>query len=213
MLDLAVVLALAARCAPDVSPPTLAALAYAESRFDPLAIGVNGARPIRQPTSRQEAIRTARRLIESGANIDLGLAQINSSNLGWLSLSIPDAFDPCRNLTAAATVLRAGFRPVSDQPNDRQHALRVALSRYNTGHPDRGFRNGYVSRVEASGRRLGVLKTPDASAGADHAESPAWGSSAPVAAWPAWDVFAAGSARQALVFASERPHQTRSVVP
>ena len=124
MLDLALVLALSAQCAPGVSPQTLAAIAHTESRFNPLAIGVNRGAAVRQPRTREEAGRVARRLIASGANIDLGLAQINSSNLGWLRLSVEDAFDPCRNLTAAGTVLRAGFDPASTA-FDRQQALRV----------------------------------------------------------------------------------------
>ena len=49
MLDLASVLALSQSCAPSVAPQTLAAIAHVESRFDPLAIGVNGngSRPAR----------------------------------------------------------------------------------------------------------------------------------------------------------------------
>ena len=123
MLELAAVLALSQACAPSVAPETLAAIAHVESRFDPLAIGVNrgGPAPARSRDAR-EAARTARALLSRGANIDLGLAQINSSNLDWLDLSVEDAFDPCRNLAAAATVLKAdtGFpgvrRPTASRP-------------------------------------------------------------------------------------------------
>ena len=217
MLDLALVLALSAQCAPGVSPQTLAAVAHAESRFDPLAIGVNGGGAVRQPRSRDEAIRTARRLLASGANIDLGIAQINSANLAWLNLSIEDAFDPCRNLAAAATVLRAGFRPVSAQPLERRRALRVALSRYNTGHPDRGFRNGYVARVEASGLRLGLAAVaapaaaalrPDGLVVTATDEPPA-----PVAPTPPWDVFGRVRSSAVLLFMSDPQPQTWSLIP
>ena len=94
MLDLAAVLALSQACAPSVAPETLAAIAHVESRFDTLAIGVNGGgrRPPRAGDA-PEAIRTARRLLAQGANIDLGLAQINSDNLAWLGLSVEQAFD------------------------------------------------------------------------------------------------------------------------
>lgn len=140
MLELAAVLALSQACAPSVAPETLAAIAHVESRFDPLAIGVNrgGIAPARARDA-SEAARVARALLARGANIDLGLAQINSSNLGWLRLSIEDAFDPCRNLAAAATVLRAGYQVSGDAATDRQAALRIALSRYNTGDARRGF--------------------------------------------------------------------------
>ena len=160
MLDLAFVLALSQSCAPSVAPQTLAAIAHVESRFDPLAIGVNGngPRPARARDAR-EAAATARRLLDRGANLDLGLAQINSDNLGWLGLSVEDTFDPCLNLRAAATVLRAGYRPSGEAPAHRQAALRVALSRYNTGDAGRGFRNGYVARVEQAAVALD-LATP-----------------------------------------------------
>lgn len=152
MLDLATVLALAADCAPAVSPRTLAAVAFAESRFDPLAIGVNRGAPLaRRPSDRPDAIRIVRTRLARGENLDLGLAQINSANLGWLGLSAEEVLDPCRNLNAAAVVLGEGYGP---EPGDEQAGLRRALSRYNTGHPTRGIANGYVGRVENALRRL-----------------------------------------------------------
>lgn len=47
-------------------------------------------------------------MISAGRRVDLGLAQINSKNLGWLGLSVEAAFDSCQNLAAAARVLQAG---------------------------------------------------------------------------------------------------------
>src|SRR5690606_17542721 len=92
MLDLNLILGLSAACAPGVAPETLAAIAYVESRFDPLAIGVNaGPRPAARPRDATEAARTARDLLARGANLDLGVAQINSANLGWLGLSVEAA--------------------------------------------------------------------------------------------------------------------------
>lgn len=191
MLDLAVVLALSQSCAPSVAPQTLAAIAHVESRFDPLAIGVNGGgdRP-RRARDRADAILIARGLLSRGANLDLGLAQINSENLDWLGLSVEDAFDPCRSLNAAATVLRGGYRPLTDTPAGRQAALRVALSRYNTGDARRGFLNGYVARVEQAAVTLNLtpashptLRAEDApSSGLTPTDTPA-----------PWDVFARGT--------------------
>jgi type IV secretion system protein VirB1 len=202
MLDLAMVLSLAQACAPEAAPETLAAVAYAESRFDPLAIGVNrGPRPARRPQDRAEAARLARSLLARGADLDLGLAQINSGNLAWLGLSVEDAFDPCRNLAASATVLRAGYRPDGGRPHQRQAALRVALSRYNTGHPERGFRNGYVARVEAAAARLfPALRAPAA------ALSPGRPIQLEAEAPPAaWDVFARGRTDSVVTFPTETP--------
>ncbi len=199
MLDLAAVMTLAQACAPDVAPQTLSAIAYAESRFDPLAIGVNaGPRPPRRPQDGAEAARLARSLIARGADLDLGLAQINSGNLAWLGLSVEAAFDPCRNLAAAATVLRAGYRPAGPSAHHQQAALRAALSRYNTGHPHRGVRNGYVARVEAAAVRLGVAAaTPVVPTDPDPAPPPPP---------PDWDVFARARFSAVLAFApSESP--------
>lgn len=204
MLDLAFVLALSQSCAPSVAPQTLAAIAHVESRFDPLAIGVNGngPRPARARDAR-EAAATARRLLDRGAKLDLGLAQINSDNLGWLGLSVEDTFDPCLNLRAAATVLRAGYRPSGEAPAHRQAALRVALSRYNTGDAGRGFRNGYVARVEQAAVALD-LATPltAAAVGATGATLP---ETPPPRTPPAsWDVFARGPVQVAFSTSDDR---------
>ena len=195
MLDLAVVLALSQTCAPTVAPQTLAAIAHVESRFDPLAIGVNrGPRPRARPRDAAEAAAIATALIARGSNVDLGIAQINSANLGWLGLSVEAAFDPCRNLEAAGVVLTAGYRPASPDASARQAALRVALSRYNTGDAHRGFRNGYVARVERAARDLALsLPSPPPPPAQTAAITPI-----PDPA-PAWDVFARPTTR-VLVF-------------
>ena len=162
MLDLAAVILLATQCAPAVAAETIISIVDVESRFDPLAIGVNsGPRLPGRPTNADEAARVARRLIKAGGSVDLGIAQINSGNLGWLGLSIEDAFEPCANLKAAARILTENFRTAAKTEADPQEALRAALSLYNTGHPRRGVQNGYVARVESSARRLlPAIKTP-----------------------------------------------------
>lgn len=195
MLDLAAILLLAQSCAPQAAPATLAAVAYAESRFDPLAIGVNrGPRPSRRPRDAADAARITRDLLQRGANLDLGVAQINSDNLGWLGLSPEGAFDPCRNLAAAGQVLRAGYRPKAGETP--QQSLRVALSRYNTGHPGRGFRNGYVAKVEAAAETLGLARAaPEVPNTLQRPHAPP----APVAVW---DVFGRARAAATLVLAS-----------
>ena len=147
---------LAQTCAPVVHPQTLAALVRTESRFRPFAIGVNygKAQLPKQPTTKQEAIEAARSLIGKGYNIDMGLGQINSANLGWLGLSVEDVFDPCVNLQAAARVLTSNFQRAAKGTHDPQQALRSALSAYNTGNFSRGFSNGYVGKVLASNSAL-----------------------------------------------------------
>lgn len=200
MLDAQAVTVLSQQCAPGVAPATLLAIVRAESGLDPLAIGVNAvAAPRPRPTTRTEAIAAARALVAAGRDIDLGLAQINVRNLARLGLSLEAAFDPCRNLAAAGVVLRTGYRPAEGA--DPQAALRVALSRYNTGHPERGFRNGYVARVEQAAARLG-LAAPGALRssriiGAAARPAPA----APPPAPASWDVFAQARFSAVLAFA------------
>ena len=151
ILQLASVVALAQQCAPSVAPETLVSVVHAESRFDTLAIGVN-ARGVRAqvPDSPAKAALIARALIAKGYNIDLGLGQINSANLQWLGLSVEDAFDPCRNLAAAARILASNFLTAARTQGTPDRAISVALSLYNTGNQARGFGNGYVARVYAS---------------------------------------------------------------
>jgi len=197
MLDLNLVLSLSLACAPGVAPETLAAVAWTESRFDPLAIGVNsGPRPLRRARDAAEAASIARDLLARGANLDLGVAQINSRNLVWLNLSVEQAFDPCRNLSAAGRVLRAGYQPRPGEPS--QAALRRALSRYNTGDPQRGFANGYVGRVEIAATQLGLAAPAVAIAPARPSPSPTAEPSPEPSPAP-WDIF--GRARYSAVLA------------
>ena len=84
-------------------------------------------------------------------------------------------------------MLRAGYRVSAETPADRQAALRIALSRYNTGDARRGFRNGYVSRVEAAAVQLRLAAPPIVGtlARPDRADPDL----SPPAPAPAWDIF------------------------
>jgi len=151
ILELATIVALARQCAPSVAVETLVSVVHTESRFNPYAIGVNTkgvAAP--HPIDAASAATAARSLIARGYNIDLGLGQINSSNLKWLDLSVEDAFDPCRNLAAAARVLSSNYLSVARSSQSTEAAIAAAMSMYNTGSRSRGFGNGYVGRVYAS---------------------------------------------------------------
>jgi type IV secretion system protein VirB1 len=196
-LSLMAVLSLAAACAPQMSPATLAAVARAESGFDPLVIGVNGPhRRTLHPATPSEAVATASQLIRSGANIDLGLGQINAANLGRLGLSLSDAFDPCANLKASAAVLRDGYHIASAGAADEPLAVLGTLSIYNTGHRERGLANGYAAKVLAAAAANTALA---AAGGETRAGSP----NAPDPKPPSpWDVFAAPRSANVLVFTS-----------
>lgn len=145
--------ALAAECAPWVAPQTMAAIVKTESQFKPLAINVNGGAKLeRQPTTKEEAVITAKWLIANSYNIDMGLGQVNSVNLSKTKLSVEDAFDPCKNLAAAATILQWNYESASKHIPGEQAALHAAISAYNTGSFTRGFSNGYVQKVVNNAR-------------------------------------------------------------
>ena len=100
-----------------------------------------------------EAIATAKTYVARGHSVDMGLGQINSKNMRWLGLTWETVFKPCVNLEAAGSVLLSNYRSVKEGRTP-QRALRVALSMYNTGSTTRGFRNGYVARIERAGRKV-----------------------------------------------------------
>lgn len=205
ILSLPVFAQLAAACAPSVHVDTLAAVARAESGFNALAIHDNTARRSHRAATAAEAVALATALLREGRSLDLGLMQVNSANLAPLGLGVADAFDPCKSLAAGARVLRAGFRPPAPG-EDPQPALHRALSRYNTGHPERGLLNGYVARVQASAevvvpalRLRGDAAPPPPPAG--QANAPA----TPPSPAPSWDVWAQARARRQPTPPAPRP--------
>lgn len=195
-LSLAAALALASQCAPSVAPETLLSVVHVESRFDPLMIGINGLpHQVVAPRSLADAVAQAKALIGAGRSVDLGLAQINSKNLGRLGLSVEAAFDPCQNLAAAARVLQAGYDLRQAATVGEQPTLKMALSRYNTGDAHRGFANGYVQRVTRAAAHIvpALQATPTQ-------EDPG-GATLPTPERRAWDVFGDASASTSLLFA------------
>lgn len=187
VLTLPEVAALADRCAPQVAVETLVSIATVESGLAPLAIGVNGAPVVRvSAATAGEAATKAQALIDQGRSVDLGLAQINSRNLPRLGLSVVEAFDPCRNLEAAQTILVEDFGRSSGPGTEVQTALRASLSRYNTGDPERGLSNGYVARVV----RAAVKIVPSLQVGATAGQSSTTADALSPLPPPAWDVFA-----------------------
>jgi type IV secretion system protein VirB1 len=64
---------------------------------------------------------------------DYGLMHINERNFRWLGLTEQTALDPCQSIAAAAHLL-------------------TSYSRYNTGSPTAGLRNGYVEATVQTDR-------------------------------------------------------------
>jgi len=140
ILPVAVFAQLASACALGVAVETLSAIVCTESGFDPFSFLDNTTGRSYRPQDQAEAHRLAQPLLAAGHSIDAGLMGINVTNWKWLELTVETAFDPCQNIRAGATVL-------------------TAFSRYNTGSPTRGFRNGYVQKVVANMSGLGLAPT------------------------------------------------------
>lgn len=182
---------LALRCGPSVAPSTLASIARTESGFQPLTINDNTTRTSGVPATDAIAIQIASKLLEAGHSVDVGIMQINSANFVKLGLTLEAAFDPCKSIAAAAVIL-AGDYAGGETRDGQQAALRVAISKYNTGDAQRGFANGYVHKVElAAGRIVPALDVGAAPAAIDSQPLPAAAPSVVVDrnAPPSWDVW------------------------
>ncbi len=181
---------LALRCGSTVAPSTLASIAQAESRFQPLTINDNTSATAGVPATLEVAVQIATRLLEAGHSVDLGLMQINSANFAKLGLTPAQALDPCRSIAAAASILTDDYAG-GDTHEMQQNALRDAISRYNTGDAKSGFENGYVHRVELAARQIVPsldVDTPSAATGGAHPTLPV---SSEIEAPPSWNVWAA----------------------
>lgn len=134
-------------CAPFVSSNTLMAVIEHESRGNAWALGVNGSQRFNKPGNYPQAVLEAKRLIAQGANVDMGLMQINSRTMVNLGLTVEQTFDPCTNVYAGGVVLTRNYVQAVKQFGNDQVALQAALSAYNTGNFQKGFKNGYVRNV------------------------------------------------------------------
>jgi type IV secretion system protein VirB1 len=148
---------LAQTCAPIVAPETLAGIVSLESRFAPFNIRINSGRPLKtQPISKYEAIEIATSLAAEHHDIQLGLGGIGVEELQKLKLSISDAFDPCLNLRAAATLLDGYYRLAVKGGADPARAEQVMLqSYYGRDDPSVGAMANYDDQVRHEINRLG----------------------------------------------------------
>jgi type IV secretion system protein VirB1 len=162
-------------CAPNVNPRTMTAVVRVESGGNPLALHDNTLRRSFSPADGLEAVAWASPLVGMGHSVDIGLSQINSANLPRLGLSVSDAFDPCTNLRAGATILGEDYASAQARFGPGQVALRRALGAYNTGSLFAG--RTYVNAIlVAAGLAPDDVGPPAAVAGRG---SPATGSAGP----------------------------------
>src|ERR1035441_4574388 len=114
-------------CAPHVAAATIERVVQTESAGDIYALNVNGYGRVRT-SSPEEAVATARSLIDEGYSVDLGLMQINSRHLTQLHLTVAQAFEPCANLKAGAQILQEAYQQATSVFGPGQRALQAALS-------------------------------------------------------------------------------------
>jgi type IV secretion system protein VirB1 len=182
---------LALRCGPSVAPSTLASIARTESDFQPYSIHDNTTGTSVAPATSDVAMQIASKLTEDGHSVDIGIMQINSANFAMLGLTLEAAFDPCKSVAAGAAIL-AGDYTGGYTHVGRQLALRIAISRYNTGDAQRGFANGYVHKVEvAAGYIVPALDVNPGPAAMDSRPLPATPliTATDPNAPPSWDVW------------------------
>ena len=148
IIDAATFLALALQCSPTVAPDTLLAIARQESGLHAWLLRDNMTKDVVAGRDLEQAVGAAEALIAAGHSVDIGLMQINSRNLIVLGLSVAAVMDPCTNVAAGGRVLTEAYAVASLRLGPGAGALRIALSRYNTGDDQAGLQNGYVGQVE-----------------------------------------------------------------
>ncbi|MDW9539364.1 transglycosylase SLT domain-containing protein [Sinorhizobium meliloti] len=215
---------LAQTCAPIVAAETLAGVVSLESRFEPFAIRINSGVPLsEQPATKTEAIAMATSLAAERQDIQLGLGGIGMGELRRLKLSISDAFDPCLNLHATATLLDGYYRLAMKAGADPDHAEQVMLqSYYGRDDPSVGAMVQYDQQVRQEVKRLG--KSLAALMIGDGGQARGITEESPVdvaaekrpgdrpvderASVPSWDVFSSRRRSSVLVFQNSQMEQS-----
>ncbi|QKK33445.1 lytic transglycosylase domain-containing protein (plasmid) [Rhizobium indicum] len=212
---------LAQNCAPMVEIRTLAAVISLESGFKPFAIRINSGAPLeRQPASKAEAIELATSLVADRQDVQIGLGGIGLDELRRLKLSISDAFDPCLNLKATATLLDGYYRLALRAGADAMQAEKVMLqSYYGRDDPSVGEMIKYDEQIRQEMVRLpsdlASLAIAEPREEAARAEPSATREISPAAQFlpqsdeaASWDVFNARRSSQVLVFQKSRSEQS-----
>lgn len=213
---------LALSCAPMVQVETLAGVVSLESRFKPFAIRINSGSPLAaQPASKAEAIQVATSLIAEGRDIQLGLGGLGVEEFRKLGFSLSDAFDPCLNLKATATLLNGYYRLALRVGADPRRAEAVMLqSYYGRDDPSVGAMVKYDEQVRREATRLSQMLSSVTVAGPDDQEISAEqpedqalqarpGDVPQTEQAASWDVFNSRRRSSVLIFQNKPSEQTR----
>jgi type IV secretion system protein VirB1 len=125
----------------------MAAIVQGESGGNPFAINDNTSSLHYFPKTRRQAITIARTLIAAGHQIDMGIGQVDSENLGWLHMSIPQTFNACDNLNAAQRILVGAYHQAGARGTQ---SLAGAFEAYNSGRTwgDQGYAQGVFRNAD-----------------------------------------------------------------
>ena len=132
---------------PNVDSAIIRQIIRVESNFQEFTVNVNKLDSFVLKT-KDEAEKTAKEYIKKGYSVDMGLMQFNSKNLSlpiFNHLSVSDLFDPCKNIKAGSDIFFLAYQN-TDKNLNKEERINRALSVYNTGNQELGFRNGYVAK-------------------------------------------------------------------
>lgn len=154
--------ALIMACTPaNVSSDTMSHIVNVESFKRPNAIGYkivknDGSvfRLTAQPKNREEAVAWASWFMENGYHFDAGAAQVNSRNFKKYNLDINTIFSACENIRVGGEILAECYSRALPKYVDPQVSLRAAISCYQSGNFNTGFKTGYVQKVIDSKMRM-----------------------------------------------------------
>ncbi|MBN6742836.1 lytic transglycosylase domain-containing protein [Acidithiobacillus sp. MC6.1] len=152
---------LAAQCAPESAPTTMAAIVRVESRGNPLAMYDNNTGQEITPPNLPQAVTWLRAAIALGQRVDVGIAQVDTENFTAYGLTPENAFDPCTNLSVGAKILLSDYRKAVTRYGPGQIALYHAFQAYNSGHliGDPGYANRILAAagIPVSVQQHGVI--------------------------------------------------------
>lgn len=131
----------------NVETSIIQAIMKVESNYNDLVVNVNKVGSFKAKT-KDEAKSIIQDYMAKGYSVDIGLMQFNSNNLQYPAFShysFDDLLDSCKNIKAGSDIFYLAYES-TDKNLNHQERIQQALSIYNTGNKEFGFKNGYVAK-------------------------------------------------------------------